>query len=454
MSKFKLILWLCISAILLGNAVKFEFDGSETFILLFNIVMTYQYLTTRKSLYQSLASCCLLIYVFLSLNLYAFGNFMGLMGEQYTVEQRSALAVFGNNVLCCFLVGSMIFLSRRRERFNPQEIDKSLRRPFSPTVVWLILSVAFTLSFISYCLGIGRMGAEGVQLPFKLNGIIQMIRTDIIPIVFMMIVARNYRDKRLKKYLICFFFLALLETFVMLSKSRLVFLFLPLVLYYVLRERRIDKKLIKALLPVVVVFFLLYPIIGAMRYIDSDSLFSFSSIQKSKELSEDLESQKEGDGIQIQFYNRSFLAGQHFMNAYDTIKDEDLFDFSRFPLIVVMGGSAAYETHVIEQFPETAIHSSGTTGITDALLVGGRGLAYATILLLTFLASLIDSPKSNKKLMLKVFFLLLFIELIRAKSYSTFLDMLILPFMASKIFEYFIIRKSYTKDLQITDHTT
>ena len=446
MSIIKFIFWSLVSIVLLGNAIKFEYSAFDLFVMVFNVFMTYHYLKLRKSLYQSLASFVLFIYIFLSINLYAFGNFTGLMDENYTTEQRAALALFGNNALMCFFIGSIIFSSKLKTTLKSDIVDRSLKPPISRTNVYTIICFAFVLSIVSYILGIGRMGAEGVQLPFKLNGIIQMIRTDVIPIVIMIVVARNYHDKKLKIYLILFFFLALLETFVMLSKSRLIFLFLPLLLYYILRERRINKRMIKAMLPVVLVFFLLYPIIGAMRYIKSDSRLSLNSIKESKELSEDLERKKDNDGIQIQFYNRSFLAGQHYMNAYPTLKGESLFNFSRLPIILVMGGSAAYETHVIEQFPETAMHSSGTTGITDALLLGGHGLAYITILLLTLFASMIDRPRLSRKLILKVFLLLLFIELIRAKSFSTFLDVLIVPFIASKIVEYFLIKKSYKKN--------
>lgn len=449
MSKAKFIIWLCISFIFIGNAIKYNFDLYSTLIMVFNVMMTYHYLKVRKSLYNSLASVCLFLYIFLSLNLYAFGNFTGLMGEDYSLEQRCALALFGNNVMLCFYIGYIIFYKGDNNKTSKECIDKSLKQPISHSKINIVIVFAFGLSFISYILGIGRMGSEGVQLPFKLNGIIQMIRTDIIPIVLMIIIARNYRDKKLKKYLLIFFIFALLETFVMLSKSRLVFLFLPLVLYYILRERKIDKRILKALTPVIIVFFLLYPIIGAMRYIHSDSLLSVDSIKKSRELSEEIDNKKNKTGIQIQFYNRSFLAGQHYMNALYTIKKDIFFDFSRLPIIVLMGGSAAYETHVIEEFPETAIHSSGTTGITDALLLGGHGLAYLTVIIFMLFASIIDNPKLNKQLVLKVFFLLLFIEFVRGKSYSTFLDVLILPFIVCKVVEYYLIKKSYKKHYQL-----
>lgn len=444
MTKYKLIILSVISFILIGNSIKFKFDIVDNFITFANILLAFQYLKVRKSFFQYLASYILLIFIFLSLNLYAFGDFIGLMGEFYNFSQKKSLAIFGNNIIFCFFIGSFLFKGNYKN-YRSNYIDANLRAPFSHKLLNIFIIFAFILSIISYILGIGKLGSQGVQLPFKLSGIIIMIRTDIVPVFLMIIVARNYKDPRLKIYLIIFFIWALFETFITLSKSRLVFTFLPAIIYYIFREQKINKKLIKSLLPIMAVFFLLYPIIGAMRYINSNSVFSLSAIRESKQLHDDMEGSNNENGIRIQFYNRTFLAGQHYMNAYNIFKDEGLFNFSRLPLIVLLGGSAVYETRIVEGFPETAIHSSGTTGITDPLLLGGRGLSYLSIFLFTFLASIIDNPKLNKKLLFKVFFLLIFISIIQVKSYSLFLDVLIIPFLACKCFEYYLISKSYRK---------
>ena len=448
MKKLQAIFFFIISFILIGNSFKYQFDFINIIISVLNLLLLLIYFKRHKRILTNIASYIVLTFIFFSLNLYAFGNFVGLMGEIYTYEQKESLAIFGNNVMLCFLLGSFIFRPSKKNNINSTD-SNLLKPPFSKDFIYFIIIFAYTLSIISYSLGIGKMGSEGVPLPFKLGGIIILTRTDIIPIILMLIVARNWEDPSLKIYLIIFFIWAVLETFVMLSKSRLVYIFLPSILYYILREQKISKSLIKSLLPVIVIFILLYPIISALRYVRSESLISSKAIKESKELNEKMEGNQGNEGFRIQLYNRTFLAGQHYMNAYYETKNEDLFNFSRLPVIILLRGSAVYETQVIEGFPETASHSSGTTGITDPLLLGGAGFSYLTIFLFTFLASLIDSERLNRKILFKVFFLMLFINFIQIKSYSLFLDVLILPFIGCKTIDYILINNSYKKTINL-----
>lgn len=77
--------------------------------------------------------------------------------------------------------------------------------------------------------------------------------------------------------------------------------------------------------------------------------------------------------------NRTFMTPAQYMKDYSYINNEALFDFSKAPVLYAMGGSAVYQTFIIDGYPPTAIHSSGTSGLTDPLLHGGYGLSYIIV---------------------------------------------------------------------------
>lgn len=433
MSKTSFFWWITLLVFSVLNSFKYDFSFPENIILCINAFLSFSYFYRLKCIYDNITSFLFFLYIFFSSVIYVT---FGIGGIEYSYGDNAALATFSNHIMFFFFLGSLFCALLCKKKYVSGDIGVAYI-PYSKRCVFGILLLAFSLSLLSYVLGIGKMGGEGVQLPFKMNGIIQLIRTEIYPILLLLVVFRNRGDKRMKMYLILFFVWGLLECFVMYSKSRLVFLFLPIILYYILYNRKLDVSLVKKILPVLVVFFILYPVFGAMRYMHSDSLLSTF-----KEAQIETMETEENQPFWLQPYKRSFMLGGHYMNALPYIDDNVIFDFSRLVEIVLLGGSAAYTTYVIEGYPLTAVHSSGTTGLMDALLLGGYGFCYLTVLVLVLLASYIDGGFFVKILPLKVFFLLIFIDLIRAKTYTILIDALFIPFLVTKISVALIILRA------------
>ncbi len=93
-----------------------------------------------------------------------------------------------------------------------------------------------------------------MQLPFKLGGIIQLTRTDIVPIIILMIIysyKQNGRDLDKKDYLL-FIIWGIFEMFVRMSKSAMLITLIPIALYFVAGKYITPKIVLK------LIFYLFY----------------------------------------------------------------------------------------------------------------------------------------------------------------------------------------------------
>lgn len=285
---------------------------------------------------------------------------------------------------------------------------------FKPRVVndlfiHLFLIGSILLSLFCYSIGLGRMGAESVVLPFHLGGIINFFRSLLIPFLFAIFIESYVCNGQSipKSIWLLFLVWCIIETFAWLSKSIIIRYLLPaLILLYIYKKPSI-KKIIRIAIPIALVFLFMYPIIEAMRLESGKSIVeNYSSARKTTDDSYGL------SGV-LAPLNRAFMFGSQYVQDIDYINENDIFDFSKLPLIVATGGSARYQTIVIDEFPPTAIHSSGTCGIMDPLLHGGRGLVYIVYLLIVSFASFIDRLISKGFISIAVILiqLLLFLNL-------------------------------------------
>ncbi len=435
MNIFSALLFFIISGGVFWNLLFFQISNIHIVIALLDIILCFLYVRKIGKVFNHLGSLLVVTYIYFSLILYPLLQLRGLMGEKYTWYDYRECAIFGNTILFIFLFTSLIIF-----QFPSKEKKKAyvLKPPLSSTLVYSIIITGFLLSTISYQIGIGRMGVANVTLPFKLAGIINLTRIEIYPILLLLIFAQNNSDPRLKSYLLLFLVWGVLECFVQLSKSRVIFLFLPLILYYLTVSKKLSKSFVQSTFIILLVFFMMYPIITYMRKLDSQEL-SISSIEKAQELS----SEKGNSNFLLEPYNRIFMSGQHYMNALPYIKGKEGFDFSRALYIYRIGGSAKFETHVIEKFPKSVHHSSGTTGITDAMLIGGKGLAYTIVVIFVLMAQYIDKESIGQRPLIKVFFLLLLLDFVRVQTITYFIDAMALPWISVKILSYYLLKKAY-----------
>lgn len=432
----RLIFWLLIVVCVAVNSIVFYFDIIELLISFVNVILSYYYLSKIKSIQSNLASTLLFVYIVLST---LFCATIQIDSQKYSFEDFQKLAVFSNHLLLVFLSVTSFLWSLRQsnDEDNYNISGEYYDKMYSPRYVWSLLGIAFTLTIISRILGLGVMGHEAVVLPFKIGGIIMYMRKTIISYLFLMVFIKNRNDVYLKRYVLVYFCWALFECFVMLSKSILLTNFLPLITYILLSNNGLKKRDLKYVLVIVGIFFTLYPIIGSLRYVKSSGSF-FESINKA----EQIHHENNGDDNFVEKpFLRTFSTGTYYMNALPYIKSSEssIFDFSRLPIIVSMGGSAAYTTFVIEGYSKGVHHSSGTTGIIDPLLIGGYGFTYSMVLLLVLFANYIDGDRMKGKMALKVFLLLLFFDLVRGYTISRFLDPLAPSFVLTTVFLIFYL---------------
>lgn len=265
------------------------------------------------------------------------------------------------------------------------ESNNRKQRVVNERIVKVGLVGCILLSIFCISTGIGRMGGEAIALPFHLTGIINVFRWTMAPFLFAAVI-ENYCRRRCKipnSFYILFAVWCVLEIVAWMSKSVALYHAAPVLLVLLLYLRPSRKTILKVVVPVAAVFLFLYPIIEIMRNNDSGSLTeSFSEARRDA-------SQNEGNALSAPL-NRAFMFGAQYIQDQSYISDA-FFDFSRVPLLIIYGGAAGYQTFFIDGYPPEATHSSGTSGIMDPLLHGGKGLVYITFFIIVLLAAFSDN---------------------------------------------------------------
>ena len=225
-----------------------------------------------------------------------------------------------------------------------------------------------------------------------MSGVIQFIRTDLIPVMALCVYAnRKKKGQNTYKVIVLLFVWSLFETMVRLSKSAIMFSFLPIIMYELLSDRKNLKNLIRQFAPVMIVVLVLYPVIETMRHSDVGNAWEESD----EEISGTYTNPNSSNFI-VKPFNRSFLTGFLFASDESTIDKDLIFDFHQTPFVIAAGGAPKYQTFVIDGYPDGVAHSSGTSPFIDSFLIGGYGLLYISLFIMVFLADLIDRRLFNK----------------------------------------------------------
>lgn len=273
--------------------------------------------------------------------------------------------------------------------------NKISRRIFTPKLIdgkYIHIGFVFFTLITLFCIrtGLGRMGSEDVVLPFHLGGIINLTRSALVPSLVTIIVENYYlSNKKIPKELFVYYFVwTILEMFAWMSKSVLLRNFLPLFVIMLLYYKWTFKQILVKVFPFLCVFLFLYPIIEVMRNSTDGSLIenyqnARNTVEVNSEVSETL----------LKPLNRTFITGYQYAEDYYLLDESNLFDFSRLGSIVLLGGSAGFQTSYIDGYSGLTRHSSGTSGLMDPLLIGGYGLCYVMIIILVSLGVLLDNYK-------------------------------------------------------------
>ncbi len=312
------------------------------------------------------------------------GHFVGV--EEIRDIDYEHLLFFGARVYFVSIITWFALSGLQRPRIKMYVSYKA--KPISERYLALLFVFLFILTAFCYAIGLGRMGEEPITLPFHLGGFINLFRSAMVPLLFAVIV-ENFILRGIKfptKYYLLFAFWVIFETFAWMSKSIVISYFEPLAIMLFLYYRPSIKKILRVAAPFLLAFLFLYPIIGYLREMDSSQGLS-KNFSEAREMSADA-----GFGAEsvLKPLNRTFLTAHQYVQDHDYIEEEALFDFSRLLAIIASGGAAGYQTRIMDGYPETAYHSSGTSGLMDPLLHGGYGLCYLMIILIMSFARLND----------------------------------------------------------------
>lgn len=348
------------------------------------------------------------------------GMQFGLGSKEVAEYDYNVAASFGARVSFLSCVAWLIFSGKKK--LTSQNITYTPKLIKTTTIYWMFL-VMFLLSAFCYSTGLGKMGAETVVLPFHLGGIINLARKTLFPALFAIIIENHLLcgKKITKTYFALFFVWSIFEMITWLSKSILVMNFLPVFIVIVAYLRPSPKNIAKVAIPFFAMFMVFYPLIAAMRSADKGKSFSeyvVNAINIADEENEDAGSQSP----LLAPLNRTFITFNHYTKDYSYLEKSSIFDFSKMPSLLVLGGAAGYQTFVVDGYPIGVQHSSGTSGLMDPLLHGGYGLCYLMIFVIMLFAVFIDSQHHKRQYSIMIQLLLMLYSFVLVKNISGFYD--------------------------------
>lgn len=372
----------------------------------------------------------------------------GLGSNELLPYDYNLAASFGSKVI--FVTCIAWFICGREPEFEEQDIVYCPSE-ISSINVYIMFTIMFMLTSFSYAIGLGRMGADTVVLPFHLGGIINLARKTLFPALFAIVIENHLlNDKKIPAaYFLLFFVWSIFEMFTWLSKSILVMNFLPVFLIIILYLKPSIKNIAKVAIPFFLLFMTFYPLIAAMRSADKGHSFTeymVNAINLADEDNEDAANQSPF----IAPLNRTFITTGQFTKDYQYINNYEIFDFSRVPILFAMGGAAKYQTHIVDGYGLTVNHSSGTSGLMDPLLHGGYGLCYLMIIIIMLFSQFVDSQIPKKQYSILIQLLLILYSFVLVKNISGFYDGVGISTILSQVFTIVIASKmNYKYQLEV-----
>lgn len=445
MKNYRVLISLLVIGCLLWNAIYYQLDWSDWILVIISCFSTVVYVN-RFNIWNDICSTVLMVTVFLSMIFIPTFQFAGetFSGGHNGYEDYMHLASFGNKIYFEFsFLCSILILGRSKSR--SVNAEQTVKRLSDRTVHLIFLTALLGLAFgaISGSMYMGAGEArDRIVLPFHLNGIINVYTITVVPYLFAIIAENEIltRGKINRNHIYFFLLFGLAETFVRLSKSSLVSVVLPLALLLFVYYRPKINTIVRYAVPIVVIILFLYPLVQIMRGTNSNLPLSERIIEAyTTGDEEDVDGAKENTIVKA--FNRQFMNGGYYMKYYEDINHRDLFDFSRAPLIVVVGGGPSYVTHILDGFPEGVAHSSGTTGTLDALLFGGYGFCYALMFILPFLASIFDSRKHRDCITYRIIAALLLMNIFNTGSISKIIERVSLMYIIGILIAMFFALK-------------
>ncbi len=375
--------------LLLELLLLFIYDLPTNSWLLFMGTVLLFVLLAIKRVRLHVAGWWLYIYLICAFLVVSAFKYVTPMSLSYTnIQERGFVAMASTTISIVFiLLLSFLLIYRNPNYLKDKLTDKRLliRIPYSTLFV-----IACVSSVISHILGIGKMGTETYSLPFHLSGALQFYRAELFPLLAL-IEYNNMKqlkdNNRMKKFILLYALWALYECILRLSKSAFITSFLPIIIYEMFSINKIGLSTIKKATPILLISLSLFLVMPLLR--DSEGGISSEDVAESSK--KEVVGGKSRTSFFVFPYTRMFYSGYLYLVDVEYLNEDGLFDFSKAPLILISGGSAVYQTRIIDGYPEENIHSSGSSPFIDSLLLGGYGLLYLTIIIFVLFAHYIDN---------------------------------------------------------------
>ncbi len=428
-------------------SIKYRYGVIDDVLMISELIMFAFYFKRIKHYKDHLFVFFMLFYISFSVHVVSLFELtsIGFNKDIITYQEYRQLAIWGNRLF--FIILTIVSLYGKKGLIGNNQAPSSRHNPTRHEKIdkLMILYMVFVyfLQFISFTLGItGSLEDASIQLPFHLNGIIDELRTSVCQFAFCIYLFHKfeYNGEVKRNVVLMYIIYAFLEIFVKNSKGAFVFSFLSPIVIMFMMEKIHKKILAKYVLPLVAVFVISYPIIETAR--QEYGQLSLQSLQKaSQEIGKSNEKENSSP------YVRAFLTGVYYTKVmYEVNPNQDEFDFTRVPMLVLLGGGASYMTSIIDQYPAGYHHSSGITGLCDALLWGGYPLCYIVVAILTLFALLGDRAELfRKKPLLRLIFFFWFYSRFVANSVSFIIDPLFFSAIGSILIKIILTSLYYKK---------
>lgn len=344
------------------------FTGWTTWFLFSTALLSRIYLSSRIKPIKYLTVTLCWIYLEFSFPGFYLAHYI-LQGSEFS----SSSWTFNLGLTLISMLGPVFFIATLIEKKNLKTklISPNLKR------VALALASGFlfscVLSYLSYKLGITKMGVAHPELPFKLEPLLNLARSISIPCFFTLIIFYSFSSKFLRFGSIALYIIWLcIEIYIRGSRGVLMIGLFP-VMILILKLVIIRKSLI--------ILALLIPI-GLGSYALGDMLREQYTSGTYTISNESLLSK-----IAPKMWNTYFRTFNE-VPIFGDLKKEFKHGFfaNNFSMLMEYGGSNKYYTHNIIGFELDAPHAQGVTALSDGYAYFGEFGTYFTLLVLLSLA--------------------------------------------------------------------
>lgn len=445
------VVFTIIAVVSILLSIEYNYSIVDNFFTLCVLIFSGRYFGKMKNFGDVFCSLFFLFYIFCSVHIVALFKIMspGFFKDYISYDEYRSLAIWGNRLFFIILLTQLICNSLHRSRIRKLNYCyvKIGAKDASDRLMIIFLLFVYFLQFFSMALGItDSLGDAAVVLPFHLNGIIDELRTGVCHFVFCLYLYHKFtNNKKIDKRIVVMYLLyAVFQIFVKNSKGAFVFSFIQAIVLLFMMNKVRKYTVTHVFLPLLLFFLVTYPIVESARI--SGQLTVDSLIETTKGTTNG--NYKLADDEKSNPYVRVFLTGVYYTKCiHEVDPDQTSFDFSRIPAIVLMKGGVAYMTRVIDGLPDTSHHSSGVTGLCDALLWGGYPMCYIIVIMLALLSYWGDNAKILiEKPLYRVVFFMFFYSRIVASSISFLIDPLFLSVIGTIAIKVIIVKFYYRHD--------